>query len=49
MSLRSSQLSIQNVPKTPNEANDNEELVNIIRKVVKEELGDHEKKLCVKF
>ena len=46
MSLRSSQLSIQNAPKTPNETNDNEELVNIIRKVVKEELEDHEKKFC---
>ena len=46
MSLRSSQLSIQNAPKTLNETNDNEELVNIIRKVVKEELQDHEKKFC---
>ena len=46
MSLRSSQLSIQNAPNTPNETNDNEELVNIIRKVVKEELEDHKKKLC---
>ena len=46
MSLRSSQLSIQNTPKTPNETNNNEELVNIIRKVVKEELEDHEKKFC---
>ena len=46
MSLRSSQLSIQNAPKTLNETNDNEELVNIIRKVVKEELEDHEKKFC---
>ena len=46
MSLRSSQLSIQNAPKTSNETNDNEELVNIIRKVVKEELEDHKKKLC---
>ena len=46
MSLRSSQLSIQNAPKTLNETNDNEELVNIIRKVVKEELEKHEKKLC---
>ena len=46
MTLRSSQLSIQNAPKTPNEANDNEELVKIIRKAVKEELQDHEKKLC---
>ena len=45
MSLRSSQLSIQNVPKTPNETNDNEELANIIRKVAKEELEDHQKKL----
>ena len=44
MSLRSSQLSIQNVPKTPNETNDNEELANI-RKVTKEELEDHQKKL----
>ena len=40
MSLRSSQLSIQNAPKTPNETNDNEELVNVIRKVVKEELEE---------
>ena len=46
MPLRSSQASIQNAPKTLNETNDNEELVNIIRKVVKEELEDHEKKLC---
>ena len=46
MALRPSQLSIQNAPKTPNETNDNEELVNIIRKVVKEEHEDHEKKLC---
>ena len=44
MSLWSSQLSIQNTPKAPNETNNNEELVNIIRKVVKEELEDHEKK-----
>ena len=44
MSLRSSQLSIQNTPKTPNETNNNEELVNIVRKVVKEELEDLEKK-----
>ena len=43
MSLRSSQLSVQN---TPNETNNNEELVNIIRKEVKEELEDHEKKFC---
>ena len=42
MSLRSSQLSIQNAPKIPNETNNNEELVNITRKVVKEELEDHE-------
>ena len=41
---RSSQLSVQNTPKTPNETNNKEELVNIIRKVVKEELEDHEKK-----
>ena len=46
MSLRSSQLSIQSTPKTLNETNDNEELVNIIRKVVKEEHEDHEKKSC---
>ena len=44
MSLRSSQLSIQNAPKTPSETNNNEELVNIIRKVVKEEHEDPEKK-----
>ena len=44
MSLPSSQLSIQNTPKTPNETNNNEELVNIIRKVVKEEHEDPEKK-----
>ena len=44
MSLWSSQLSIQNTPKALNETNNNEELVNIIRKVVKEELEDHEKK-----
>ena len=43
MSLRSSQLSVQNTPKTPTETNNNEELVSIIRKVVKEELEDHEK------
>ena len=46
MSLQSSQLSIQNAPKAPSETNDNEELVNIIRKVVKKELEDHEKKSC---
>ena len=46
MSLRSSQLSIQNAPKTPKETNHNEELVNIIRKVVKEKLENNEKKLC---
>ena len=46
MSLRSSQLSIQNTPKTPNETTYNEELVNTIRKVVKVELVDHEKKFC---
>ena len=46
MSLRSSQLSIQNAPKTPNETNNNEELVNIIRKLVKKELEDDEKKFC---
>ena len=44
MSLRSSQLPIQNTPKTPNETNNNEELVNIIRKVIKEKLEGHEKK-----
>ena len=43
MSLPSSQLSIQNTPKTPSETNNNEELVNIIRKVVKEEHEDPEK------
>ena len=43
---RSSQLSVQNTPKTLNETNNKEELVNIIRKVVKEELEDHEKKFC---
>ena len=36
MSLRSSQLSVQNTPKTPNETNNKEELVNIIRKVLKD-------------
>ena len=46
MSLRSSQLSIQNTPKTANKTNNNEELENIIRKVGKEELEDHEKKFC---
>ena len=35
MYSRSSQLSIQNTPKTPNETNNNEELVNIIRKILK--------------
>ena len=45
MSLQSGQRSIQNAPKTPNETNNNEELVNI-RKIVKEELEDHEKKFC---
>ena len=44
MSLPSSQLSIQNTPKTPSETNNNKELVNIIRKVVKEEHEDPEKK-----
>ena len=44
MSLPSSQLPIQNTPKTPSETNNNEELVNIIRKVVKEEHEDPEKK-----
>ena len=44
MSLPSGQLSIQNTPKTPSETNNNEELVNIIRKVVKEEHEDPEKK-----
>ena len=29
MSLQSNQLPIQNTPKTPNETNNNEELVNI--------------------
>ena len=46
MSLRSSQLSIKNTPKTLNEANNNEEVVNSIRTVVKEEVEDHEKKFC---
>ena len=46
MSLQSSQLAVQNKPKTPNETNDNEELVNTIRKVVKEKLEDHEKIFC---
>ena len=46
MSLQSRQLSIQNTPKTLNETNSNEELVNIITKVVNEELEDHEKKVC---
>ena len=45
MSLRSSQLSIQNTPKTLNETN-NEEVVSSIRTVVKEELEDHKKKFC---
>ena len=45
MSLRSSQLSIQNTPKTANKTNNNKELENI-RKVGKEELEDHEKKFC---
>ena len=44
MALRSSQLSIQNTPKTLKKHN--KELVNIIRKVVKEELIDHEIKFC---
>ena len=36
----------QNTPTTPsaNETLNNEELVNIIREVVKEEVADHEKK-----
>ena len=46
MSLRSSQLSVQNTSKTSNETNNNGELVNIIRTVVKEKLEDHEKKSC---
>ena len=46
MSLRSSQLSIQKTPKTANKTNNNEELENIIRKVVKKELQDHENKFC---
>ena len=46
MSLRSSQLSIQNTSKTWNETNNNGELVNIIRTVLKKELEDHEKKFC---
>ena len=44
MSLRSSQLSIQNTPKTSNKTNNNEELVNIIGSALKKELEDHEKK-----
>ena len=40
----SSQLLIENTPKTPNETN--EELVKIIKKPVKEELEDNEKKFC---
>ena len=47
MSLQSSQLPIQNTPKTPNEINNNEDLVNIIRKVIKEKLEDHEKKCYI--
>ena len=35
MYFQSSQLSIQNTPKTPNETNNHEELVNIIRKILK--------------
>ena len=35
MYFQSSQISIQNTPKTPNETNNNEELVNIIRKILK--------------
>ena len=46
MSLRSSQQSIQNTTEAPNETTDKEELINIIRKVVKEELENHEKKVC---
>ena len=46
MTLQSSQLSVQNTPKIPHETNNNEELGNIIRKVVKEEPEDHEKKFC---
>ena len=49
MSLRSKKLlnqKCQNTPTTPsaNEKLNNEELVNIIREVVKEEFADHEKK-----
>ena len=49
MSLRSKKLlnqKCQNTPTTPsaNETLNNEELINIIRKVVKEEFADHEKK-----
>ena len=49
MSLRSKKLlnqKCQNTPTTPsaNETLNNEELVNIIREVVKEEFADHEKK-----
>ena len=44
MSLRSSQLFIQKTPKMPNETNNKEELVNIIRTVVKEEL---KQEICI--
>ena len=49
MSLRSKKLlnkKCKNTPTTPsaNETLNNEELVNIIREVVKEEFVDHEKK-----
>ena len=49
MSLRSKKLlnqKCQNTPTTPlaNETLNNEELVNMIREVVKEEFADHEKK-----
>ena len=46
MSLRSSQLSIQNTAKTPYQTKNNEYLVNIIRKVEKEELEEHVEKFC---
>ena len=49
MSLRSEKLlnqKCQNTPSTPsaNETLNNEELVNIVREVVKEEFADHKKK-----
>ena len=45
MSLRSSSV-IQNTPTTSVQSDDNnDELVNTIRDIIKEELGEHEKKL----